>query len=507
MNAERAARAHSAEGGRDPMPNAVIYARVSSKEQAAEGFSIPAQLRVLREYASKQGLAVVREFVEAETAKCAGRAEFRAMVDFLRARHKTCRVLLVEKTDRLHRNLRDWVTIDELVEELGVEVHLVKEGGVLAKESRSSEKLMHGIRAVLAKNYIDNLGEEASKGMLQKAEQGTWPSQAPFGYLNVSVGEKRTIEFDPERAGLLRNVFEWYAEGYRSLDEVTQVAAGEGLTTRRGQPPTKSTIERVLKNPFYIGQFRWKGRVFRGDHPPLVSVELFQRVQHAFRHANHPGHQERRTFAYTGLIKCARCGCAITAELHKGKYTYYHCTRRRGPCDVRAVREERLEELLGEVVQRIQIDDQTIEWVIRSLRDSHRDEAAYHDEQVTKLQAQVRGLQVRVDRLYEDRLDRKVPEDLWRRKTDESYARQMELTEALERHQRANHVYFEEGERLLRLAQKAYNLWLSQGREERRELLTALGSNYTWDGENLAVSMRKPFCWLAEGPIRTVWRA
>jgi hypothetical protein len=174
---------------------------------------------------------------------------------------------------------------------------------------------------------------------------------------------------------------------------------------------------------------------------------------------------------------------------------------------VRAVREERLEELLGGVVQRIQIDDQTIEWVIRSLRDSHRDEAAYHDEQVSKLQAQIKALQTRLDRLYEDWLDGKVPEDLWRRMADEWYARQMELTEALERHQRANHVYFEEGERLLRLAQKAYKLWLSQGRKERRELLTALGSNYTSDGENLAVSMRKPFCWLAEGPVRTVWRA
>jgi len=146
--------------------DAVKYGRVSSKEQEKEGFSIPAQWRLLDQYAKAEGLRVVREFVDVETAKKPGRQGFDEMVRFLK-RSASVRVLLVEKTDRLYRNLKDYVTIDEL----DLEIHFVKESVVLSKDSRSSEKFMHGIKVLMAKNYIDNLSEETRKGMLEKAEQ------------------------------------------------------------------------------------------------------------------------------------------------------------------------------------------------------------------------------------------------------------------------------------------------------------------------------------------------
>jgi DNA invertase Pin-like site-specific DNA recombinase len=139
--------------------HAVIYARVSSKEQEKEGFSIPAQLKLLKEYAVVSGFTVVEEYIDVETAKQVGRAAFGEMVAYLKA-HPSVRVMLVEKTDRLYRNLKDWVTVDEL----DVEMHFPKEGVVLSRESRSSEKFMHGIKVLMAKNYIDNLSEEARKG-------------------------------------------------------------------------------------------------------------------------------------------------------------------------------------------------------------------------------------------------------------------------------------------------------------------------------------------------------
>ena len=172
---------------------AVIYARVSSKEQEKEGFSIPAQLKLLKEYAAAQGFAVAQEYVDVETAKQTGRAAFGEMVAYLKA-HPAVRVMLVEKTDRLYRNLKDWVTIDEL----DVEIHFPKEGVVLSRESRSSEKFMHGIKVLMAKNYIDNLSEEARKGMQEKAEQGIWPTKTPLGYRNVMGPDgKKIIATDP----------------------------------------------------------------------------------------------------------------------------------------------------------------------------------------------------------------------------------------------------------------------------------------------------------------------
>src|SRR6266576_325450 len=204
---------------------AVIYARVSSKEQEKEGFSIPAQLKLLKEYAASNGFAVAQEYVDVETAKQTGRAAFGEMVAYLKA-HPSVRVMLVEKTDRLYRNLKDWVTVDEL----NVEMHFPKEGVVLSRESRSSEKFMHGIKVLMAKNYIDNLSEEARKGMQEKAEQGIWPTMAPVGYLNVVNSEgRKTIVPDPVAAPIIAHVFGWYASGTLSLKELAEKAQEAGL--------------------------------------------------------------------------------------------------------------------------------------------------------------------------------------------------------------------------------------------------------------------------------------
>lgn len=139
------------------------------------GYSIAAQQELLRRYGCEWNLTI-EEFTDVETAKTVGRPGFNAMVSYL-TKHTDCRVLLVEKTDRLYRNLKDYVTIDDL----DLEIHLVKENSIVTKESRSSEKFMHGIRILMAKNYIDNLSEEVKKGLRTKAAQKLWPSYCAAG--------------------------------------------------------------------------------------------------------------------------------------------------------------------------------------------------------------------------------------------------------------------------------------------------------------------------------------
>ena len=157
----------------------IIYTRVSSKEQEREGFSIPAQRKLLFDYARAKGIVIDKEFSDVETAKTAGRTQFNKMIEYLRSVDNV-KIILVEKTDRLYRNFRDYVTI----EDLDVEIHLVKENEIISKDSRSHAKLVHGVKVLLAKNYIDNLSEEVKKGMTEKAEQGMFPGKAPIGYLN-----------------------------------------------------------------------------------------------------------------------------------------------------------------------------------------------------------------------------------------------------------------------------------------------------------------------------------
>lgn len=197
------------------MKKAVLYARVSSKDQEREGYSIPAQQKLLREYAVSRQLQIVREFVDVETAKTTGRKQFGEMVRFLET-NPDGRTVIVEKTDRLYRNFRDSLTL----EDLGVEIHLIKDGLILSKESKSQEKLVHGFHLLLAKNYSDNLREEVRKGMREKAEQGIYPGRAPVGYRNNKL--ERTIEVDPASAPIAQRLFELYATGKYSLASVRE---------------------------------------------------------------------------------------------------------------------------------------------------------------------------------------------------------------------------------------------------------------------------------------------
>jgi DNA invertase Pin-like site-specific DNA recombinase len=148
------------------------------------------------------------------SATKAGRTNFLARLDRVK-KSKDIRVILVEKTDRLTGNFQDYVLIDELIQKLDIEVHMVKEGEVLSQKAKSHTKLIHGIKVVLAKNFIDNLSEETAKGMMEKAAQGHWPSTAPYGYRNNK--ETRLVELDAEKAPYVKRAFELYATGNHTL--------------------------------------------------------------------------------------------------------------------------------------------------------------------------------------------------------------------------------------------------------------------------------------------------
>ena len=136
-----------------------------------------------------------------ETAKAAGRKQFDELVRFCRSQKQVVHIL-VEKTDRLYRNFKDYVTL----EEIDVIVHFVKENEVLSKDSRSHAKFVHGIKVLMAKNYIDNLSEEVKKGQLEKARQGEYPAKAPLGIETIPTN---LIEVDKRKPSLWFACLNW----------------------------------------------------------------------------------------------------------------------------------------------------------------------------------------------------------------------------------------------------------------------------------------------------------
>lgn len=480
---------------------AVLYARVSSKEQEQEGFSIPAQLRLLKDYAQKHGFEIVQEFVDVETAKQAGREHFGEMVGYLKE-NPSVQILLVEKTDRLYRNFRDYVTLDDLIHE-GLAIHLVKEGEVLSKDSRSHQKFIHGIKVLMAKNYIDNLSEEVKKGMAEKAARGDYPSTAPIGYRNNR--ETKLLEADLDKARIIREMFRRYATVNYSISQVRDFAQAEGLYPKSGRKIARSSVERILKNPFYYGAFQWKGTVYpKGNHEPIISKELFDTVQEAFDRHNRPKGR-KLGLPFASLLTCGRCGCSITAEIHKGRYVYYRCTGFKGKCGQPYVRQEVLAEKLAEVVKAVQIDEELVILVREALHKSHEDEKAYHDGQISSLQARYSQLQHRIDQMYVDKLDGRVAEDFWRQKSEEWRQEQGQLQDRIAKHQQANTAYLKEGVKILEQTQRAVALYVKQTPEEQRRLLNLLLLNCTLVDVTLSPTYREPFNLLVKWLPKQDW--
>jgi len=482
---------------------AVLYARVSSKEQE-EGFSIPAQLKLLKDYARKNKLRIIKEFIDIETAKQAGRYNFNDMTDFLK-NNPEVKDVLCEKTDRLYRNFKDYITI----EELNLKIHLVKENEVLTKDSKSHQKFIHGIKVLMAKNYIDNLSEETRKGMLQKAKEGYYPSFAPLGYFNTEKelnGRKiKTIKIDQSRSHIIKKMFKLYATGGYSLQKLTSFANEEGLRSKKGYKLYKSTIYKILRAPIYYGDFKWDHKIYKGKHPAIISKEVFDEVQKTFDGHNRPEKVKRHNFAFTGLLTCAKCGCAITAEIKKDKYVYYHCTSYKGKCGNKALREEILTEKLGELVKKIKIEPRIIDWLKEALLMSHKDEKEYHDRQIKSLQEQYNKLQHRLDKIYIDKLDEVITTDFYQEKANEWKNEQSKMLINIEKHKDANTNYFEQGIRILELAQKLYSAYLKQNNTGKRNLLNIVLSNCTLNAGNLYPTYRKPFDLLAKGLSRSNW--
>ena len=470
---------------------AVIYARVSSAEQDKDGFSIPAQLKLLTKHAKEHSLQICQEFVDVETAKSAGRTQFGKMVEFLRSNPDVGQIL-VEKTDRLYRNFKDFV----LLEDLGVEINLVKEGEKISKESHSHAKFIHGIKVLMAKNYIDNLSEEVKKGMREKAEQGDWPGKAPIGYINNKVARK--VEVDFLRGPLVKRAFELYAAGDYSLNKLRKEIYSDGLKSTNGRPLSKSMVEWILKNPFYFGEFVWKSDRYVGKHEPLISRLLYEKVQTQLRRDGKPK-VRRGSFIFSGLLVCGRCGCQITAEIKKGKYIYYHCTDGRGKCEQPYVREELIDSLFAEKLKEMQLDDEAADWIVTALKENSRDEVLYRQTELARLKSMYNSIQTRLDKAYEDRLDGIIDEKYWSEVSTRWRAEQAAINERIENLGVENRSYVEKGVETIELAQNAHSLYLEQNSSEKRDLIKSLLSNCSLNDGTLCPTYRKPFNHIVEG--------
>jgi site-specific DNA recombinase len=485
------------------MFKAVTYVRVSSREQQELGNSLSAQKRLLWDFARNNGYNVIKEFEEAETAKEAGRKEFNKMLAFVR--QHGIKFILVEKTDRLHRNFRDYVTVEELIKECSVTVHLVKEGQSIGTDSKASDKLMHGLKTVMAKGFIDNLKEEVDKGIKEKLRLGEYPHQAPLGYLNAKdpITKKSIIIIDEKNKQLVEAIFNAYASGQHSLKSIAQHVEDLKLTNnipigRCGLK--KSVMSRMLHDPFYIGKFMWQGKLYDGKHVPLVSLETWQTVQDVLsgKNLNKCKRHNIKPFVYKGVFACGECDRTITAEIKKEKYVYYRCTKFETVCSQKSIREEAIDIAARHLLDKIHLSENGLAYVVAGLKQSLEDKRSTHDKDYDMLVREHSMLKNRLDKMYEDKLDGRVSDEFYDSKYTEYKSRLDDLTERIALHNKADTGYYEFGRKILELAKNAGNLFEQARPEEKRELLQFLLSNSKIKDSKPDFTLKQPFFAIAK---------
>ena len=477
------------------MKYAVAYARVSSKKQEDTGFSIPAQIELFKQYEEKAGIKIVKIFVENKTGGKVGRKVYNEMLAYIK--QKNIKDVLVEKTDRIYRNFKDYVVLDDLTQNFDLTIHLVKERVILSKNSTSHEKLVHGFKVLLAKNYLDNLREEVMKGREEKIREGGYPHKAPVGYYNDTNKEtkKKEIYVDPEKSVFIKKLFELYASGAYSVEELRTKLFNEGFN-HKGRPYSKPRLLFVLKDVFYIGKMKIKGVVYDGKHTPIIDIETFNRVQRMFNQSKARSHDVE--FAYTGLITCGYCGCQLTAELKKGKYIYYHCTGKRGGnCKSDLIREEKLDEVFLELIDKLpDPDDGLFEEIKKAVKEIRQMKSEYEGTSMEEIQKQISRLQTRIDNLYTDKLDGNITQEFWLEKHNQWHAEKDRLIEKLKVISNTSRN-FDEGSNLLEnFCKYARREFLNASGKKKRAILKMLGSNFSYKDKKVSVELTSVFNYL-----------
>jgi site-specific DNA recombinase len=340
------------------MKRAVIYCRVSSKEQV-ENCSLKTQEKACREYCSRKGFQVVKLFFEkGESAKTADRPKLQELMAYCAANKGSLHYVLVYNLSRFSRQLTDHVEIQTLLGKLGIKLRSVTE----QFDDSPSGKLMEDIKISFAQFENDEKSDRTIKGMKAAFNEGRWVHSPVVGYMRGPYKSPSLIH-DPEKAPLVRKAFELYATGAYTGVEITRMLNAKGMRSARNRPLSPQSLENLLRNPLYMGIMREKkwGETKRGDFEPIVSPELFQRVQDMLtgkrpsvnrRHRNHPD------FPLRGFVRCPRCGTPLTASNSRSRsgklYPYYWC--REKSCKAVNVRKEVIETRFLDLLSRYRLD-------------------------------------------------------------------------------------------------------------------------------------------------------
>jgi len=477
----------------------VIYCRVSSKDQEETGYSLPSQEKLLKGYADRKGFKIANNFSISESAS--GRYQRKVFTEMLEyAKTNKIAVIICEKVDRLTRNFKDAVSINDWLEEdQERQVHFVLQNLIISKNARSDEKFRWDIEIVLAKKYISNLSEEVKKGQKEKLAQGWLPTKPPLGYKTVGDKGHKIHVIDKEKSPLIKKMFELYSSGNYSLSAINKLLHKEGLRNISGNKIPKSRIHELISDPFYCGKVRWKGEIYKGSHEPLISQELFDEVQIKLKRKTGTPQYRKHLPIFKAKIRCEECGGTITWEIQKGHW-YGHCSHYKNCNQKTYIRQEKVEEQLFPYFDKLAPKNERImQWLEKALKESHAEEVDYNANKKNEFNKIIASADRRIEGAYRDKLDGRIDPSLCEKMMSSATKEKEAALGALQKLSEDRTSYYEAGYAIHELALKAKDIYRSENAtvEEKRMLLSYVFSNLTQNEDEIKPNYTLAFDFLA----------
>ncbi|MBN4046981.1 recombinase family protein, partial [bacterium AH-315-P13] len=313
------------------MPNAIIYTRVSTDEQANKGFSLPHQKNVLELYCQHKGINIMRHFKEDFSAKNFDRPSFNELLSYLKVNRKSVDCLLFTRWDRFSRNQEEAYRVIREFKNMGIEINAIEQPLDL---SQPDSKVMLAVYLVIPEVENDKNSIRTKEGLRRAMKEGCFVGLAPYGYKNHRNSDgKSTLAIKKNIAPIIQRAFGDYSKGVLSAEDIRKKYYHRGLKI------TKASIHNLLKNPVYCGKIlikEWKKEdeiIVDGLHPPIIDDNTFDIVQRIITGKHkakiHKFSEIDEQLPLRGFLECAKCGRAITGSASRGgsgiRHFYYHC--------------------------------------------------------------------------------------------------------------------------------------------------------------------------------------
>lgn len=373
---------------------ALAYLRVSTGKQEEDGLSLDDQAWHAAKYADRAGLVIVHAFSQSESARKEGRKNFNAMLAL--AKDLGVKTLLFKSTDRMSRNYTDLVQIEKLIRNEGYRVHFFGSGRELHSGSSHYDFAMLGIEQTMAKARSDENSQYSRANNEWKDRQGIAPGPPRYGY-RYDRARKSHVQKEPE-IHTLRFIFDRLRHGGHTLGSLCDELNALGHRAPRGGRWSDQILHKIVVNPFYHGDYWYRGQVRKGVHDPVISREDHQAIIRALN-LRLPRRTEGRAFRLQNLVRCP-CGLRMYGDIKKGRYTYYvHSCRRSGRLE--AVREERLIELFDAAMRGIELNDSIKDELAAVFREVLSDQRSTAEADARAIQNRISVLRARKEKAWE----------------------------------------------------------------------------------------------------------